>query len=76
MSQMMIMGGDKKFIHKVVVVATLIFTLLQLIGLGMGVTGLFSKQTKKLFPIISISLNGILLLSGIALIAVLIIKIP
>lgn len=72
LSQMMTMGGDRIFMYKMFVFFTVIFVLLQLIGLGLGATGLFSKQTKKLFPIISTILNGILFLLGIVLLSLLI----
>jgi len=72
LSQTMLMGGDRVFLYKLIVFFTVIFALIQLIGLGLGVAGLFSKQTKKLFPIISTILNGILLLLGTVLLSLLI----
>lgn len=44
---------------------SLSFPLFHLLALGFGITGIFSKKTKKLFPIIGTVINGFLLLTGV-----------
>ncbi len=43
--------------------------LLNLIGIGLGIGGLFQQQRKKLFPILGISINSVILLGVCVLIA-------
>jgi ABC-type dipeptide/oligopeptide/nickel transport system permease component len=57
--------------NDIVVVLMLIalsFPLLHLIALVFGLVGIFSKKTKKLFPIIGTVVNGLLLVTGVLVI--------
>ncbi|MEP6904297.1 MAG: hypothetical protein ABJA66_21450 [Actinomycetota bacterium] len=48
-------------------IVSLLFPLVHLIALILALVGLFSKQTKNLFPIIGLVLNLILMIVGIIL---------
>ncbi len=43
--------------------------LLNMVGIGLGIGGLFQQQRKKLFPILGISINSVIFLGTCVLIA-------
>src|SRR4051794_34522641 len=54
-------------IESYMITAGLSFPVLHLLALIFALVGIFSKKTKKVFPIIGVVLNAILLIAGIAL---------
>lgn len=68
---LIVLGSRKDTIGNYVAGAGLIFSLiaplLHLLGAGLGIGGLFTKNTKKLFPVVGTVLNIMLGISGVLL---------
>ena len=69
-------GNNEDTVAVSLLLTILSFPLIHLLGLIFGLIGLFSKKTKKLFPIIGSILNAGLLLLGVAIIVLILVNFP
>jgi hypothetical protein len=69
-------GDNENAVTLSLVLTILSLPLIHLLGLILGLIGLFSKKTKKLFPIIGSVLNAVLLLLGVTIIVLILVNFP